>query len=73
MPTFKLTPSETVLDDQYPLMPMYVYIIDGVFRRYEGSEETTVGHYKRATNSKEIRRCDLFSHEGARLGDSVEP
>ena len=71
MATHKLTQSEAVLDDDYPLTPSYVYIFDGVFRRFEGSE-TTVGRWKKAANVKEIRRCDLFDHPGARLGDRVE-
>ncbi len=69
----KLTPSETVLDDDYPLVPGYVYIIDGVFCRFGPFDDLTVGRYKKIANKKEIRRCDLFAHEGARLGDSVEP
>lgn len=72
MTTHKLVESETVLEDDYPLIPDFVYIFDGVFRRYKGWQETTVGHYKKAAGIKEIRRCDLFSHPGARLGDEVE-
>jgi hypothetical protein len=71
--THKLAESETVLEDDYPLIPSFVYIFDGVFRRYEGWEETTVGRYKKLTNTKEVRRRNLFAHPGARLGDAVEP
>lgn len=69
---FKLLPSETVLPDDYDIHPMYVYIIDGVFARFEGMESDTVGNWKRYAKINEIRRCDLFSHPGARLGDKVE-
>lgn len=69
---FKLLPTETVLEDDYPIIPSYVYICDGRFTRYEGWNETTVLGWKRAGKIGEIRRCDLFGHEGARLGDKVE-
>lgn len=69
--TFKLTSSETVLSDDYPIHCMYVYICDSVFTRYAGLDSITVSDWKRQKGYKEIRRCDLFAHEGARLGDRV--
>lgn len=72
MPTFKLTKGETVLEDDYPIVPRYVYICDKRFTRYEGFAETTVGKWKASNGFTEIRRCDLFDHEGAKLGDAVE-
>lgn len=70
--TFKRLPSETALEDDYPVNPMYVYIIDGFFDRSNCMDQTTVGEYKRQFNVKEMRRCDLFGHPGARLRDKVE-
>ena len=68
--TFKLLAEETILPDDYPVNGMYIYIVDNVFTRcwLEG----TVGEWKRQAGLKEVRRCKLFDHEGARLGDKVE-
>lgn len=71
--TFKLTDKETVLPDDYPIYDMYVYICDGRFTRYSGLDTTTVGQWKKQKGYSEVRRCDLFAHKGARLGDAVEP
>lgn len=68
---FKLLSSETILEDDYPIVPCYVYICDGLFTRYDGQEEVTVGVWKRERKIAVIRRCALFDHEGARLGDRV--
>lgn len=73
MAVHKLLPSETVMPDDANIFPMYVYIVDGVFTRYHLDSPITVGEWKRVGNKKEIRRCDLFGHPGARLGDKVEP
>lgn len=70
MTTHKLQDSETVLSDDYPMYWGYVYIIDGVFS--ECTWEATVEQYKLRFKAKEIRRCNLHSHPGAKLGDSVE-
>jgi hypothetical protein len=71
---FKLRPDETVLEDDYPIVSMYVYICDNRFTRFEFLEDDfTVAAWKRRAGFKEIRRCHLFGHEGARLGDRVEP
>ena len=72
MKTFKLLPAETVLEDDYPVHGDYVYIIDNVFARCP-IIEGTVADLKRATGAKEIRRCEIFAHDDARLGDKVEP
>lgn len=69
--TFKLLVDETVLPDEQPVFGMYVYIVDNVFARCNWIE-STVGEWKRKEGLKEIRRCNLFQHEGARLGDRVE-
>lgn len=58
--------SEHVLEDGYPIVNGYVYIVDGVFTR--ANFEGTVADWKRV-GKKEVRRCDLFKHPGARLGD----
>ena len=31
----------------------------------------TVGQLKRELNIQEVRKCDLFGHPGARLGDEL--
>lgn len=67
---FKLLPSETVLSDEHPVFGMYVYIVDNKFVRCMWTE-STVGEWKRKEGHREIRRCDLFGHDGARLGDKV--
>jgi len=72
MPTFKLAKDETVLEDDYPIVPRYVYICDKRFTRYEGFVETTVAKWKALNGFTEIRRCDLFDHKDAKLGDAVE-
>lgn len=70
--THKLLESETVLPDDYPVFPMYIYIVDNVFSRFEFPEPSTVGEFKNKTGAKEVRRCALFDHPDARLGDRVE-
>ena len=69
--TFKLLPEETVLPDDHPVYGMYVYIADNKFTRCMWLDGT-VGEWKRKEGFSEIRRCHLFGHEGARLGDLVE-
>ena len=69
--TFKLLPEETVMPDEHPVHGMYVYIVDMRFARCMWTE-STVGEWKRKEGIQEIRRCNLFGHEGARLGDKVE-
>lgn len=70
--TFALLPTETVMDDDDNVFAMYVYIKDGVFWRNDVLIEGSVLELKRATGAHEIRRCELFGHHGARLGDRVE-
>jgi hypothetical protein len=70
--SFKLLESETVLPDDGMIHPMYVYIVDGVFRRQERwVDSMTVAEWKRREGFKEVRRCDLFGHKDAKLGDRV--
>lgn len=65
--------SETVLPDDYPINDMYVYVVDGKFTRFDcmKSNARTVGEWKEFHAVKEVRRCELFGHPGAKLGDSV--
>lgn len=67
---YQLTPSETVLSDESPVYLEYIYIADGVFVRCP-LWDSTVADWKRVDGIKEIRRCDLFLHTDARLGDKV--
>ena len=69
--TFKMLVDETVLSDEHPVFGNYVYIVDNTFARCNWIE-STVGEWKRREGHKEIRRCNLFQHEGARIGDRVE-
>ena len=66
-----LRPSETVLSDDTPVHLDYVYIADNVFVRCP-LWDATVREWKGRLGLKEIRRCDLFDHPGAKLGDRVE-
>ena len=70
-PVHHLNASETVLGDDYEVHAGYVYIADGVFARCERSG--TVGEWRRRFGLSEVRRCDLFGHEWAMLGDRVQP
>jgi hypothetical protein len=65
-----LLKDETVLEDNYPVYPDYVYIADLKLIRSE--IKGTVADLKRQLDVKEIRRCDLFGHPGARLGDYLK-
>jgi hypothetical protein len=69
MGVYKFSPDETVLEDSYPVHTGYVYIFDGVF--YKSPLTGTVADLKQL-GAKEVRRCDLFGHKGAKLGDKVE-
>ena len=69
--THELLPSETVLPDDALIHPGYVYICDNRFTRYDGWDSVDMLKWKAQANFKEIRRCDLFGHEGAHLGDEV--
>lgn len=64
-----LTENETILPDHYPLYAGYVYIMDNKFAR--SNVICTVAELKLESGIKEIRRCDLFSHYGAKIGDAV--
>lgn len=71
---FKLLPSETIMPDDHNVFPDYVYIVDGRFQRASDIWEVmTIAQWKQKNSFKEVRRCELFSHNGARLGDMVEP
>ena len=66
---WKLLENETILGDDYNIFEGYVYIVDGIFTKSPASGK--VNEWKELEGVKEIRRCDLFGHEGARLGDKV--
>lgn len=72
MKTYKLLPDEIVLADNYPVYYNYVYIGDMIFIRNDILMQGTVGQLKKELNLKEIRRCNLFGHKGARIGDKLE-
>lgn len=62
-------PEEIILEDDYPVYIDYVYIADGYFKRSPIS--ATVRAWKALDNIKEIRRCELFKHGNAKLGDKA--
>lgn len=72
MTTHKLLESEIVIPDDGNMFPMYCYIIDGVFAQAHIFDRMSVAEYKREFNVKEIRRCEIFGHPGAKVGDKVE-
>lgn len=69
--TFKLTSGEYILPNEYPIHVGFVYIVDNIFTRCE-VDVNTVAECKARFGVKEIRQCDLFDHDDARLGDRVE-
>ena len=68
----KLTNDEIVLEDNYPVIYGYAYIGDMKFIRNNVLMRGTVGELKREMNLTEIRRCDIFAHEGAKIGDKLK-
>lgn len=66
---YKLLKSETVLEDNYPIHKGYVYIVDGVLTK--SPAEGTVLDWKEIGKVEEVRKCNLFSHQFAKLGDKV--
>ena len=65
-----LKDTEVVLQDDYPVYPGYTYIADRKFIR-NSSVFGTVGQLKKHLGVGEIRRCELFEHPGAKIGDFV--
>lgn len=76
-----LLSSETILPDNYPVHYGYVYIVDMKFAKCPliGNDNFEIGDtfnktvldLKRFLNAKEVRRCDLFGHSYARVGDEL--
>lgn len=66
---YKLLESESVLEDDYPIHKGFVYIVDGVFMK--SPAEGTVKDWKEIGGVGEVRKCNLFGHQFARLGDRV--
>ena len=67
---FKLHENETILEDDYPVHPLYTYIADGKLIR--SVVEGTVDDLKEYLGAKEIRRYEHFAHEGIKMGDMLE-
>lgn len=66
---FKLNEHETILEDDYPVYPDFVYIADMKFVKCP--IHGRVQNWKREFGIKEIRRCDMFGHGNAKFGDTV--
>jgi hypothetical protein len=69
-----LLPSEYTLSDDYPVYFGYMYIVDMKFARcllVDEFQGQTVSDLKRHLNAKEVRRCELFEHNDARVGDEL--
>lgn len=69
---YKLLPEEKILPDDYPVFYGYAYIGDMKFIRNNVLTEGNVGQLKKELGILEIRRCNLFSHSGAKLNDHLE-
>ena len=67
---FQLLPGELILNKYYPIYPEYVYIVDNVITQWN-NKQTTVEYLLNSGRVREIRRCELFNHPGARIGDIV--
>ncbi len=65
----KLLKSETVLQDHSNVFIDYAYIADGKFVR--SPITGSVGEWKKRFKIKEVRRCEIFSHRNAKLGEEV--
>ena len=73
MAEFKLNDTEDILPDDYPVYYGYIYIADmkPIECKLDDSEwEQTVADLKRVLKVKEVRRCDLFSHDGMTMADT---
>ena len=68
----KLLPSESIIDDNHLCYPGYIYIADNIFKRYPYMGTMLIREWKAKDGIKEVRRCELFGHDNARLGDRVE-
>ena len=66
----KLLSEETILDDSYPVYIGFVYIADMKFVR--SPLTGSILSLKKELGAKEIRRCELFRHGNAKLGDELE-
>ena len=66
----ELLETETILPDDYPVHPLFVYIAD--MKLVRCPLEGTVGQWKKTEEIKEIRRCEIFGHSGVRLGDMLK-
>lgn len=66
---YKLTKTETILTDDYPVFAGYIYIADNQFIR--STVIGTVGQLKAFLGVVQIRRCDLYAHPGVKVGDFV--
>ena len=64
-----MTPQEIVLDDTESVFVDYIYICDLKFVRSEIGG--IVADLKKYLRCNEVRRCDIFSHEGAKIGDNI--
>ena len=62
---------ETILPDDYPIYGGYVYIGDMKFFVNNILVRGTVADLKREYKLKEIRKCDIFGHKEAEMGDEL--
>lgn len=60
---------ETILPDDYPVYPYFVYIADMKFIKCP--IHSIVGIWKKKFGLKEIRKCDIFGHKHAKIGDEL--
>ena len=66
---YKRLKNEVVLEDSYLVHQGYVYIMDGVVRR--STINGDVGKLKVEMGVQKIRKCSLYGHLSAVIGDEV--
>ena len=66
-----LLSSETILPNDYPIYWGYVYIADMRFFVNKVLVKGTVADLKKECIFEEIRKCDIFGHKQAIIGDEL--
>lgn len=66
-----LLSTETILPNDYPIYGGYIYIGDMKFFVNDILIRGTVKDLKKEYKLKEIRRCDIFGHKQAKIGDTL--
>lgn len=54
--------NEMELPDDYPVFPMYLYVVDGTMFRHV-RPQSTVGQVKKAFGFKSFKNCDIATRK----------